>query len=180
VTVATTYYFIESPHGPTAVLDWLRRQDDVSQEFPKDGAMMLCFRGAGQLGRKANGEFDVSLSPLVTVVPPKVRRGALWSVGEVHFLAKNAASTFPLLDSIRRRFEKWLGSHPIVFDQGDPQGDYAYYLEGSIRNIAPKVFALPSGLDAIKSEQYFIAHDDNDFVLDRVCQALRLRGIECQ
>lgn len=178
--MATTYYFIESPNRPSNVLEWLRDQDDAPQEFPKGASVLFYYHGAGDLGRNANGDFDVSRSPLVTVFPSKVRRRSLWTVGEVHFVAKHASNEFPLLESIRRRFERWLRSHPEVFDQANPQSAYTYCLEGGVQNIAPKIFALPSGFEAIEAGQYFVADGDNDFVLDCVCNSLRLRGVECE
>ena len=53
-------------------------------------------------------------------------------------------------------------------------------LEGSVRNYDPPVFALPSGLDALNSGRYFVDHRDNAYVLDKLCKALRLRGIQCE
>lgn len=174
----TTYYFIEAPDRPSAVLDWLR-QNAPAQEYPQEKGILFHFAEAGRLGEDGTGIIDVAHSPLVSVFPSEVRRKALWTVGEVHFLAKHAQSEFPLLEAIRRRFVRWLGSHPVVFDQRRPQEGYPYYLEAGIQNVATKVFALPSGLAAIQSGQYFVADGAGDHALDVLCKSLRLRGVEC-
>lgn len=56
---------------------------------------------------------------------------------------------------------------------------YGYYLEGTVKNISDSIYAFPDGLAAYQAGQYFVAESDNEFVLDRVCRALRLRGIDC-
>lgn len=56
---------------------------------------------------------------------------------------------------------------------------YGYYLEGTVRNISDFIYAFPDGLAAYLTGQYFVAESDNEFVLDRVCRTLRLRGIDC-
>jgi hypothetical protein len=63
-------------------------------------------------------------------------------------------------------------------ERASTPGDWDYYLEGSIRNYDDKVFALPSAMDALRRGQYFVADNDDDFVLDKVCKSLRLRGVE--
>ncbi len=175
-SLATTYYFLEAPDQPSAVLDWFRSQDPAPAEYPQDQGILLHFAGAGPLGEDDTGEIEVSQSPLVSVFLPKVRRKALWTVGEVHFLAKKV----PELELTRRRFEQWLRSHPKVFDQAHPDEGYPYYLEGGIQNIARRIFALPSGLRALQVEQYFVAEGTKEYGLDLVCQSLRLRGVLCE
>ena len=60
----------------------------------------------------------------------------------------------------------------------DGVGGHGYYLAGGIKNIAEQVFVLPSASAALEAGQYFVAHDEGN--LDRICKALRLRGIECE
>ncbi len=55
--------------------------------------------------------------------------------------------------------------------------EWAYYLEGSVQNYDPPIHAFPSGLEALRRGQYFVGDDDNELVLDRLCAALRLRGL---
>lgn len=57
--------------------------------------------------------------------------------------------------------------------------EFDYYLEGSIRNYDPPLYAFPSGLAALTQGQYFVSDDDEAPRLESICKALRLRGIDC-
>ena len=171
--MAATYYFLEAPNR-SEVLDWFRRQPEDAQEFPSRKGILLHFTKLGDLALGERGEVDVHQSPLVSIFPSQVRRAALWTVGEVHFLSKNKE-----LEGVRRRFLGWLHSHELVWDQAKGGGAPGHYLEGNVRNIARQVYALSSGLEALSGGQFFVANDDNEAVLDRVCKSLRLQGIAC-
>lgn len=176
--MATTYYFLSAPTEQD-VLNWFRDQPEAAEEHPNDDRVLLFYRQFGPLAQNSDGSADATMSPLVSIFFPKVRRGSLWTVGEVHFLYKSKAG-FSELEQLRRRFQKWLQSYPLVWDShhGDPEG-YGYYLEGGIQNIAEKIFALPSGNVAIEAGQYFVAEGAGDYVLDVLCKALHLRGVSC-
>ncbi|WP_144036731.1 hypothetical protein [Sphingopyxis witflariensis] len=171
--MAATYYFLSAPNERD-VLDWFRRQPEAAERHLNEERMLL----AGPLIQKSESSLDASDFPLISIIMPKVRRGALWTVGEVHFLHK--PKEFPALERLRKRFQAWINENPRVWEQKhDGREGYGYYFEGTVRNIADAVFALPSGLTAFETGQYFVAEDDNDGVLDRVCSTLRLRGINC-
>lgn len=178
--MATTYYFLEAPDQPSAVLSWFRSQNPAPEEILTDYGVLLHFASAGSLNENEAGEIDMSRSALASVFLPKLRRKVLWTVGEVHFLPKEIREQFPALESARSRFDRWLRSHPKVFDQAQPEEGYAYYLEGGIQNVARRIFALPSGLKALQVGQYFIAEGSEGHGLDLVCQSLRLRGVPCE
>lgn len=176
--MASTYYYIATP-CEHEILSWFRLQSEAPEEYPKEEGCTLYFPCFGELARDGNGGFDVSRSPVVTVIEPQIRRKVLWSIGEVHFLAKNASSTLPAFERLRKRFQKWIKQYPMAWDhKKDGVGGHGYYLAGGIKNIAEQVFVLPSASAALEAGQYFVAHDEGN--LDRICKALRLRGIECE
>jgi hypothetical protein len=177
--LAATYYFLQNPDEPSEVLRWFREQPEAPDEYPKGEATLLFFGQCGQMAFSSDGGVDVGRSPLVTVFKSQVRRQALWTVGEVHFLAARMRTAFPPLEILRQKFHDWLKSHEEVFDQRSPEDGLGYYLEGSARNVAERVFALPSGLTAIEAGRFFVKHTDNAALLDRICRSLRLRGVEC-
>jgi hypothetical protein len=116
----------------------------------------------------------------VTVVVPHVRRGVLWTVGEVHFWATPLRQVYPSLHRLSRALSTWLRQFPCVFARGRCQyPEWEYHLEGSVRSYDPPIFALPSGIQALNSGQYFVDHRETDGRLDNLCKALRLRGVEC-
>jgi len=67
---------------------------------------------------------------------------------------------------------------PVAWERkrGGEEG-YGYYLVGSTKNIADKVYALPLGLAAYEAGQYFVGEQDHR--LDDICKILRLRGVNC-
>lgn len=51
-----------------------------------------------------NGQIDATRSPVVKVFSPQVKRGVLWTVGEVDFLASPLRSLFPELHRVSKDF----------------------------------------------------------------------------
>lgn len=171
--MAATYHVLAAPND-RGVLNWFGEQPEPPQEFSQQNGVLLYFSSYGELALDGSGEVDVQRSPVVSVLPSRVRRQALWTVGEVHFLAKGKA-----LEAVRRAFLSWLRSHELVWDQASDGSASGHYLEGGVRNVARQIYALPSGLDALTGGQFFVAEGDNEVVLDRVCKSLRLQGIDC-
>jgi hypothetical protein len=140
--------------------------------------LVLYFRSLGPLVQKEDdpGAIDPTRSPIVTVFPPLRRRAALLTAAEVHFLT--TMRQFAEMKAVSRAFQSWLHQFERVFSRQARICEWDNYLEGSIRNFAEDVFALPSAMEALRRGQYFVAADDTDFVVDKLCRALRLRGVE--
>jgi hypothetical protein len=123
---------------------------------------------------------DVRRSPLVSLFHPVLKRGVLWTTGEVDFLPTPLRRNCPPLYALSLRFKKWLSGFELVFtNKPSWTGDWNYYLEGSIKNYDPPVHALPRAAQALREGQYFVELRDNDYVLDKLCRSLRHRGVEC-
>jgi hypothetical protein len=166
--MGTTYRFIENPTESSSVLQWFRALPVPPEEMQTQRATVLFFRSFGALA-------------FATIYLPRTVRGALWSVGEVHFLSTPLKERFPELHKINNAFAKWLRQFEIVFsNKSGGVSEWNYYLEGSVTHYDPPVFGLPSGLQAIQNNQYFIADDDNETVIEKVCSSLRLRGVHCE
>lgn len=178
--MTTTFYVLEAP-GEQQVLEWFRALPEAPHERGEGAFKLLHFRSIGDLTfDEGTGKIDGASSPIVTIFEPCVLRGALWTVCEVIFRTEHLRSRFPALARIQKRFKAWIESHSVVWDQRDDDGcSSGYYLEGGIKNVAERVYALPSGLAAYEQGRYFVAHRTNDAVLDRTCKMLRLRGVEC-
>jgi len=184
--MGATYWFLATDGEHEKVLAWFRGLAKPPEEFPAGGiGVLLIFRAFGDLVYKQSasggtGPLDPQKSPLVSVFLPIKKRGILWTAGEVHFLPTPMRKVCPPLEPINRSFRKWLANFDRVFAV-DPKwgGKWDYHLEGSIRNHASEVFALPNAMDALRRGQYFVADRDNDLRLDTICQSLRLRGINC-
>lgn len=177
--MGTTYRFIAAPAEPSPILAWFRALDPAPAEIPTARAMVLYFPHMGPLAYRADGQIDAARSPVVTVFSPQVKRGVLWTVGEVHFLASPLRSLFPELHRVGRDFARWLGGQDCVFSIKSGPHEFDYYLEGSVRNYDSPVHAFPAAREALAQGQYFVGDDDNGARLDQLCRALRLRGLDC-
>ena len=177
--MAASFWFVEDPHESSAVLQWFRALSPAPEETNTATGIAFYFRQAGPLALKNDGSIDGSSSPLVMLVVPTVRRGVMWTTGSVHFLPM-PVSQFPVMMKIRKMFTRWIEEQPLAYDPHvNADKPFAYYLEGSAANRGP-LYGLPSGMAALSRGQFFVDELDNDFVLDRVCRSLRLRGIECE
>jgi len=177
--MGTTYRFIEEPRDDSEVLAWFRALPTPPIEVSTAYGIALYFTDLGPLVNTADGKVDSHKSPVVSLFRPRVKRGILWTVGEVHFLATPLRQSFPRLYKVSSDFSRWLAAHECVYSNKRDNNDYDYYLEGSVRNFAPPVFALDSGLRALRAGRYFVSDHDNDLVLEKLSRALRLRGVEC-
>jgi hypothetical protein len=179
--MGTTYRFLAVGDEVNAALDWFRRQPEPPEVTDKPNGHLLYFRSMGPLAQTPDGSgIDVRRSPLVSLFRPVIRRGVLWTTGEVHFLPMPLRRCCPPLHALGLRFNKWLSGFDKVFT-GDPSwpGEWNYYLEGSIRNHDIPVYAMPLAAQALKEGQYFVGWTDNDVVLDTLCRLLRQRGVGC-
>ena len=177
--MGTTYRFIEGPTESSEALEWFRALPYPPHEHKTTHGVVLYFREMGSLVYDDKGEVDSSKCPVANLFLPQTKRGVLWTVGEVHFLATPLRQLFPELHKISRKFSSWLSARECIFASASASNPYDYYLEGSVRNFDCPIYAFESGLAAIGRERYFVAERDNDSVLDRVCRALSLRGVEC-
>jgi len=172
-----SYRFISAPSDSDAVAAWFRALTEPPREIVTAQHIVLYFAHLGGLQYGEDGAVDAEKSPIVTIIPPQTTRGALWTVGEVHFRTGALGRLYPALYRVSRSFGKWLGSYECVYSSGDRDNRYGYYLEGSVRNQVTPIFAFQSGMDALGNERYFVGARDNDAVLDNVCKTLRLRGL---
>jgi hypothetical protein len=177
--MGTTYRFIEEPRECSEVLAWFRNLPRPPHEHKTAHGVVLYFKELGPLVYDANGEVDASKCPVANIFLPQVRRGVLWTVGEVHLIATPLRQLYPELQKVSSRFSRWLSARECVFTSTIASNPYDYYLEGSVRNFDRPIFAFDSGLAALRTGRYFVASRDNDRVLDSVCRALSLRGVEC-
>jgi hypothetical protein len=177
--MGTTYRFVAAPSEPSEVLGWFRSLPSPPEEVPAKHGATLYFRESGPLNYGVDGRIDPKSSPVVTVFLPQIRRGSLWTVGEVHFLATPLRQQFPALYRVSSAFSKWLADLPCVYTNKRKENEFGYYLEGSVKNHDEPVYAFDSGLSALQSGRYFVGERDNDSVLNSLCKALRLRGVEC-
>ena len=177
--MSTTYRFIADPAAASDVLNWFRGLDSRPDEIRTSRAAVFHFKVYGPLVDGPDGAIDAKRSPVVSVFSPRVRRGILWTVGEVHFHPTPLREQFPHLHKTSTSFAKWLRIRPCVFSNARKDNEHNYYLEGSVRNYDPPVYAFESGLKALNAQRYFVGNDDTESCLEDLCRTLRLRGVNC-
>ncbi len=179
--MGTTYRFIADPNEPSEVLAWFRALPSPPVEVQGKGCLWLYFENNGPLVRGAEGEINAKQSAVASLFLPQTRRGVMWTVGEVHFLATPLKKLFPGLHKVSSSFDKWLSTYECVYSNKPGFNcEWNYFLEGSVKNFDPPVFAFPSGLSALREGQYFVSEGDAAERLDKLCASLRLRGIQCK
>lgn len=68
---------------------------------------------------------------------------------------------------------------PVVFsNKPDANNRWNYFLQGTIINFDTPIFALPRRITALRDGQYCVSDGESDFIIDRLCHSLRLRGIQ--
>ena len=170
--MGVTFRFLATVGEAAIVLDWFRTLPEQPVENVSETRSLFYFRSFGSL------ESVAAKSPLVSVFLPVQKRGVLTTIGEVHFLA-TPLSAFPGLNKIKKKFQNWIEQYSRVFSRdSDFEREWDYFLEGSIQNWDPDVFALPAGMIALRNGSYFVMADDNDHQLNLVCRKLELRGVE--
>jgi hypothetical protein len=170
--MGATYRFLSTVEEAPVVLDWFRTLPEHPVEHARDAGSLFYFRDFGPL------DSDAKKSPLVNVFMPVQKRGVLTTIGKVHFLA-TPISAFSGLRKVNTRFREWLGANPCVYShRPDFTHDWDYFLEGSAKNHDADIFALSAGMVALQNGSCFVADQDNEAVLGRVCRALELRGVE--
>ncbi len=178
--MGTTYRYLEEPGDRSLVLEWMRAAEGDVEEVATPRGVLLHFKAFGPLVLADDGRIDALRSPLATILVPRVRRGILWTVGEIHFPATPLRRAYPRLHRLNRSLAQWLQQFECVFANGrSPCPEWQYHLEGAVRNRDSPIFALPGGLGALRSGRYFVADEDTEWQLDTLCRALKLRGIQC-
>jgi hypothetical protein len=170
--MGTTYRFLATVEEASSVFDWFRSRPEHPIESSHDAGSLFYFQDFGPLNS------DAKKAPVVNVFMPVRKRGVLTTIGEVHFLT-TPLSAFRGLNKVNRQFREWLTENPCVYSRRpDFLHEWDYFLEGSAKYFDPDIHALPAGMTALQHGSYFVAVDDNDFVLDRVCRSLKHRGVE--
>jgi hypothetical protein len=150
--VHTIHRYIEEQRDRSRVLDWIRGNEAQTEEVQLQRGVLVHFKECGPLIIGDDGSVDPGRSPVALILAPRVRRGILWTVGEVHFLTTPLRQSYPTLHRLSRALNKWLRQYECVFANGNcPCPEWEYQLEGSVRNWDAPIFALPSGLAALRS-----------------------------
>jgi len=175
--MGVTFRYLATESDGDIVPNWFSELANPPERVATDRGVVMFFRELGPLIGPP-GPVDGKSSPIVNLFAPRRRRGVLLTAGEVHFLPTPLRKRFPALHKVSQDFSRWLGQFPCVHSRSSQPGEWDYFLEGSIRNFDTDVFALPGAMTALRAGHYFVAVDDSNDRVDRLCKSLRLRGVE--
>jgi hypothetical protein len=178
--VGVTYRFIQSPFESSAVVNWFSTLNTEIEktEVSDENGLVFYFREFGPLAmHDHSNKPDPYKSPIVSIILPKIVKGKIWTVGEVHFLSTPLKELYAPLHKISLDFKRWLTRQECVFS--NKPGDelpFGYYFGGDIMNFDSPVYSFPSGIEALSHGQFFISA--NLTGIDNLCQRMRLLGID--
>lgn len=177
--MSVAYHFLASERDFHLVTTWFSALENETTVSERPDGIWLYFREMTTAPLPNSEHINQKTTPLVWISKPKNRSGLLWTDAEVCFTATPLKSQFPELNKISMQFAKWLKQFDLVFAwTADVTPEWSYYLEGGIRGVSEKLYALPDAMAALRNGRYFVHHQANDSVLDKVAKALRLRGYD--
>jgi hypothetical protein len=109
-----------------------------------------------QSENRGRPEIDVDRSAVAGLQLPEFRDGRYWVVGHVWFPTSKLKEVFPELDRVRGRFERFLKTHPTVFDntKGEDKSGFGYQI--CPRGVVHRIFALPEAYGLLQAGAFMV------------------------
>jgi len=123
-------------------------------------------------------QIDVDRSAVAGLQLPEFRDGRYWVSGQVWFPTSLLQETFPELNRVCQKFERFLGKHTTVFDnrKGEDQCGYGYQL--CMGGVIQKVVALPEALALLKGGAFMVDSFTSQGNYSKFRRRLQLSGHE--
>lgn len=116
--MGVTYRFLAIDSEYQRVIDWFSDRPERPTVVGTDSGVNIHFSAFGPLARTTAGQVDTKRSPLVNVFLPQLKRGILWTAGEIHILATPLKKQYPPLQRVSAALREWLREfgrvHPPV------------------------------------------------------------------
>jgi hypothetical protein len=123
-------------------------------------------------------EIDVDRSAVAGLKLPELRDGRYWVAGETWFPTARLKETFPELNRICQKLERFLQKYPTVFDnrKGEDRSGFAYQLCTS--GVVQKVTAMPEAFELLRRGAFMVVPGTSDNLYREFRRRLQLRGHE--
>ena len=123
-------------------------------------------------------EIDVDRSAVAGLKLPELRDGRYWVAGHVWFPTSKLKDVFPDLNRICGRFERFLKTHPTVFDntKGEDKIGFGYQICSS--GIVHRIFALPEAYALLKEGSFMVDYLTSPKTYSDFRRRLQLSGHE--
>lgn len=123
-------------------------------------------------------QINVGRSAVVGLQLPEWRDNRYWIAGHVWFPTSRLKEVFPQLNRVCSRFERFLKSYSVVYDntKGQNTSEFDYQICSS--GIVHRIFALPEAYELLKHGEFMV-----DYLVSPRCYAdfrrrLQLSGYE--
>jgi len=123
-------------------------------------------------------QIDADRSAIAGLKLPELRDGRYWVAGHVWFPTSRLKDVFPELNRICGQFERFLKTHPLVFDntKGDDKTGFGYQICSS--GILHRVFALPEAYRLLKAGAFMVDYLTSPKTYSEFRRRLQLSGHE--
>jgi hypothetical protein len=172
--VASALTFLSTAADEVREIRCLIRDDShLLVDASVSGQERVWFKDLGELGDSLDD------SPVVLIDAPRQIANGLWTIGRLTFTPTGCRSRFPGLYAMLRRVRARLESETVVWSHRSPaEGQFNYFLEGTVRNHDYVLYGFPSALRSLQSGVYFVDCDETPGTMERLRRTLRLRGVD--
>lgn len=101
-------------------------------------------------------QIDVDRSAVAGMQFPELRDGRYWVAGHLWFPTSKLKDVFPELNRVCGRFERFLKTHPVVFDntKGDNKSPFDFQICSS--GVIHRIYALPEAYELLRQGEFMV------------------------
>ena len=160
------------PNESDSLLDLIHNNQSNVVRSDQGDHFRLWFKEFGELGA------SLEESPVIVFYPPRKLANRLWTLGRILFPQSNLQKRYPQLNKIKKAIKEELKRGKLLWSWKRPQdGDFSYYMEGSIKNHDYEVYGMSSAAPYIRGAGYFIEGEETAAMMDTLRKSLALRGV---
>lgn len=132
----------------------------------------------GQQQSPGRPQIDTDRSAVAGIRLPELRDARYWVAGHIWFPTSQLKDVFPELNRICGRLERFLKTHPTVFDntKGEDKSGFGYQICSS--GIVHRIFALPEAYALLKKGAFMVDYMTSPKAYSDFRRRLQLTGRE--
>lgn len=101
-------------------------------------------------------QIDVDRSAVAGLKLPEFRDGRYWVAGHIWFPTIKLKEVFPELSRVCRKFERFIKSHPVVFDNSKGENKSVFEHQICSSGILHQIFAFPEAYGLLKRGDFMV------------------------
>jgi hypothetical protein len=123
-------------------------------------------------------QIDVDRSAVAGLKLPQFRDDRDWVAGHVWFPTARLKDVFPELNRVCGRFERFLKTHPIVFDNTKGENKSAFDYQICSGGVIQKIFALPEASALLNQGKFMVDYLTSPKMFAEFRRRLQMSGHE--